>query len=305
MTIHGKIIDFRCRPPISAYQTLFDIKFQRLSWENKFVCAPHAATSPSLYKVGEQEGIELLLEEMDEAGVDLILVPGRKIPKGNGIKITRDKGQDFNVTDETLVELNRAFNNRAPGISGLDLTLPVEEIVEGIKLSVEKFGMHGVVLEPGYFTAADGGPLQSDDKMLYPIYETLVKYDVFLMHQSGIYAGPDFGVNDWPPLDRMLQDFPDLKVVLAHGGYPRVLEALALAVKHPNLYLSPDIYCSFPGGKLYIEAISQLPDQFIYASAYPFGTLKESADVALAYPLSDLDMEKYMYKNAKKLLKIK
>jgi hypothetical protein len=31
------------------------------------------------------------------------------------------------------------------------------------------------------------------------------------MHQSGIYAGPDFEANHWPPIDRLLQHFPKLK----------------------------------------------------------------------------------------------
>jgi predicted TIM-barrel fold metal-dependent hydrolase len=159
-------------------------------------------------------------------------------------------------------------------------------------------------MEPGYFAAPEGGTLTADHKKLYPVYETLIKLDVFLMHQSGIYAGADIGVNDWAPLDRVMQAFPQLKVVLAHGGYPRVIDALALATKHPNFYLSPDIYCHFPGGGIYVEAISMLPDQFIYASAYPLGPIKESAELALKFPLSDDVMEKYLYGNAARLLKV-
>jgi predicted TIM-barrel fold metal-dependent hydrolase len=47
-----------------------------------------------------------------------------------------------------------------------------------------------------------------------------------------------------------------------------------------------------------------LPDQFIYASAYPLGPIKESAELALKFPLSDDVMEKYMYGNAARLLKL-
>jgi predicted TIM-barrel fold metal-dependent hydrolase len=83
-----------------------------------------------------------------------------------------------------------------------------------------------------------------------------------------------------------------------------VLDALALLTKHPNLYISPDIYCHFPGGRTYVEAISMLPDQFIYASAYPLGSIKESVEMALKFPLPDDVMEKYMYGNAARLLKI-
>jgi hypothetical protein len=47
-----------------------------------------------------------------------------------------------------------------------------------------------------------------------------------------------------------------------------------------------------------------LPDQFIYASAYPLGPIKESAGLALKFPLSADVMEKYMYGNAARLLEV-
>ena len=159
-------------------------------------------------------------------------------------------------------------------------------------------------MEPGYYKEPDGSQLWADNKRLYPIYETLIELDVFVMHQSGIYAGLDFGVNYWPPVDRLLLDFPKLKFLLAHGGYPGVLEALALATKHQNFYISPDIYCFFPGGELYVNAITTLQDQFIFATAYPMAGLKESVDGQLKFPLSKDVMQKYMYGNAARLLKV-
>jgi predicted TIM-barrel fold metal-dependent hydrolase len=101
-----------------------------------------------------------------------------------------------------------------------------------------------------------------------------------------------------------MQQFPNLKLVLAHGGYPAVVDALALATKHPNFYLSPDIYAFFPGGQLYRDAIVQLPDQFIFGTAYPLGALKESVEGTLKWPLPDEVMEKFLYGNAARLLKI-
>lgn len=298
-----KIIDFRVRPPLSPFKVLFDLKLRRLTWENKFTVLPAHATAPSMYKVGEEEGLRLLKEEMDEVGVEYVVAPGRNVstpPKA--VDPTGKTGMV--VSDETLVELRKAFNNRLFGLHGLDLSLPTSKLVGGLEAAVTKHGLYGAVMEPGYFTAPEGGPLTTDNKKLYPLYEALIHLDVFVMHQSGIYAGPDIGANDWAPLDRVMAAFPNLKLLLAHGGYPRILDALALVTKHPNLYISPDIYCHFPGGKTYVEAIGMLPDQFIYASAYPLGPIKESAELALQFPLSDDVMEKYMYGNAARLLKL-
>jgi predicted TIM-barrel fold metal-dependent hydrolase len=298
-----RIIDFRVRPPLVPFKILFDLKLRRLTWENKFDILPAYATAPSMYKVGEEEGLRLLKKEIDETGIDCVVVPGRNVSVGpKSVDPTGTQGMV--VSDQTLVDLRKSFDNRIFGLHGLDLSLPTDQLVAGLENAVTKHGLYGAVMEPGYFTAPEGGTLTADHKKLYPLYETLIKLDVFLMHQSGIYAGPDIGVNDWAPLDRVMQAFPQLKVVLAHGGYPRVLDALALVTKHPNFYISPDIYCHFPGGRTYVEAISMLPDQFIYASAYPLGPIKESAELALKFPLSDEVMEKYMYGNAARLLKI-
>jgi len=299
-----RVIDFRCRPPMAAQKLLFDLKLGRLEHTNKFICPPAMATSPSMFKVGEKEGLDLLFKEMDEAGIDQIVVPGRNIANPPKAVLQKTDTDKINVTDQELIQLRHDFDNRSIGLHGINAEQPIEKAVAEIEVAVRDHNLAGAVLEIGYSKAPDGGPLSADNRILYPIYETIVKLDVLLMIQSGIYAGHDIGANNWPPLDRVMQDFPEMKLVLAHGGYPRVLDAIALAVKHQNFYLSPDIYCFFPGGRLYVEAISQLPDQFLFGTAYPFGPLKLSVDMALEFPLSEEMMEKYMSGNAARLLDI-
>jgi hypothetical protein len=114
--------------------------------------------------------------------------------------------QSMLVSDQTLVDLRKSFDNRLFGLHGLDLSLPTNELVAGIEDAVTKHGLHGAVMEPG--------------------------------------------------------------------------------------------------GRLYVEAISMLPDQFIHASAYPLGPIMESVEMALKFPLSDDVMEKYMYGNAARLLNV-
>jgi len=101
------------------------------------------------------------------------------------------------VSDQTLVDLRKSFDNRLYGLHGLDLSLPTDLLVAGLEKAVTKHGLYGAVVEPGYFAAPEGGTLTADNKRLYPLYETVIKLDVFLMHQSSINAGADIGVNDW------------------------------------------------------------------------------------------------------------
>lgn len=300
-----KIIDFRCRAPIKSQKMIFDLKLGRLKWENKFNCIPSQATSPSMYKVGEEEGLELLLKEMDEAGVDYIVFPGRNLSKPPKAVLKESDVDTLNVTDEMLQKLKEKFNNRAFGYHGINLDKSIDEIVNDINRAIKEKNLYGSVLETGFYTDERGEPLKLNNKNLYPIYETMVTLNKPLMLMSGIYAGHDIEANSWGPLDRVLQDFPKMKVILGHGGYPRVYDAVALAVKHPNLYLSPDIYCFFPGGKLYVETMSLLPDQFVFASAYPFSPMKEAVELTFElFNLKEDVLRKYLYDNGAKLLEI-
>ncbi|NIQ95833.1 MAG: amidohydrolase family protein, partial [Desulfuromonadales bacterium] len=101
-----------------------------------------------------------------------------------------------------------------------------------------------------------------------------------------------------------LADFPDLKVVLTHGGWPWVSQALHLAIRRPNLYLSPDMYlANMPGMDDYLKAANGfLADRFIFASSYPFCPAAGYAAWYRTLPLSDAAREKTMCRNAARLL---
>jgi uncharacterized protein len=303
---HGhKIIDFRVRPPLAAYKPLFDVKLRRASLTRRMASIPENAISASMHKVGVDEGIDLLIGEMDEAGVTAVVTPGRQATvDAKTLGGTEGETVQVLVSDQELADLRKRFNNRLYGLTALDLARPVDDLVAQIKSAITDHGLSGVVMEPGYYKEDDGSQLWADSEKLSPIYETISELDTFLMHQSGIYAGPDISVNHWPPVDRLMQKFPKMKLLLAHAGYPDIVPALSLAAKHENVWISSDIYNFFPGGELYVNAISRIPDQFIYASAYPLATLKESVDESLKFDLSPEVMDKYLYGNAAVLLKI-
>ncbi|MCP3877147.1 MAG: amidohydrolase family protein [Sulfitobacter sp.] len=75
-------------------------------------------------------------------------------------------------------------------------------------------------------------------------------------------------------------------------------------MKHPNLYLCPDIYIFGPGGEGYQQNLTTLQDQFIFGSTYPFMTFKEPLEDTLKFPVTDQVMEKYLWGNAARLLKL-
>ena len=62
------------------------------------------SNSAARYKVGSEEGLRLLLQEMDEAGVDQIVIPGRKITQLPEVIKGLTDLSEINVSDEMLVE---------------------------------------------------------------------------------------------------------------------------------------------------------------------------------------------------------
>ena len=84
----------------------------------------------------------------------------------------------------------------------------------------------------------DLGPL--DDRRMWPFYEKACELDIALtMHTGMSYVVPQPSCHTQPDtLDRVLLDFPELKVIAYHMGWPRTEELIGLAGKHQNLYLS-------------------------------------------------------------------
>ncbi|MBW2270861.1 MAG: amidohydrolase family protein [Deltaproteobacteria bacterium] len=79
-----------------------------------------------------------------------------------------------------------------------------------------------------------------NDKRLWPFYEKACELDVPLtVHTGEAYVLPQPSKYTHPGLlDDVLLDFPELKIIAYHMGWPHSEELIGLAGKHQNLYLS-------------------------------------------------------------------
>jgi predicted TIM-barrel fold metal-dependent hydrolase len=292
-----KVIDWRCRPPLKPYEGLYNLRIKTITARANTVAAPAsfgAKPPKSLYMIGKPGAMEQWWKELDAAGVHAAVANGRY---GAGIP-------EFTMGNDTLVKLQKAYPGRFYGLAALNLDIPVKQTVKELEDAI-KNGIRGANLEPGYRTK-NGGAATIDNPDFYPIFETMIAADLPLMVQTGAFAG----VYDWNAaneiwrFDAVMGGFPKLKLLLAHGGYPRIPETLALALKHPNAFICSDCYTFWPGGQLYQQNIEMLQDQFVYGSAYPFANADVALEETLKLPLSEAVKKKYLYENAAKLLKI-
>jgi uncharacterized protein len=104
-------------------------------------------------------------------------------------------------------------------------------------------------------------------------------------------------------IDELAADFPGLKIVMAHPGWPWVEETTAVALHKGNVYWEMSGWAPrhFPGN-LKVDIRGRLQDKIMFGSDYPSmpyaRILKEWQELGYA----DAVMEKIMHKNAERIL---
>jgi predicted TIM-barrel fold metal-dependent hydrolase len=292
----GKIIDFRLRPPTGPYRTFFTPNV--VGAVNRILGHPVPRSytiSTEPYPHAEERAIRALLAEMDSVGVRLGLMNGRH---------SVNRPVPVHIEDADLAALTERTDNRVLGLAGIDFDKPMKEILAGLETAISELKLVGVCLEPGLART----PMYADDERLFPLYERIVELDVPLLFMTGPLAGPDISHTDPVRFDRVARRYSTLPVVLGHGCYPYVTEAIALAFKSEvtgllNVLLSPDVYMFAPGGQAYVDGVNWLPNRFVFASAYSFLGVEESVRDTLALPIGDDALDAYMYRNAEALLR--
>lgn len=276
------IIDFRLRPPLGGF--LDTLMYSAGERRDGFTRTVGFEPSPA----AQQQSMDLLMQEMDQAGVD------------KGVVVGRLAGTLGSVTNADVRQIVRDYPGRFIGAASIDPTNRVRAF-ETITAAVNS-GFRAINIEPGSYPV----PMYADDRRLYPIYAHCEDLKVPVIMMVGGTAGPDLSYSDPIRTDRVLADFPGLNVVVAHGGWPWVTEILHIAFRRPNLYLSPDMYFSrMPGWEEYVKAADTfLADRMLYASSFPFCPVRDYKDWFQQLPIRAANLEKVMGGNAQRLLNL-
>lgn len=276
------IIDFRIRPPLGGFlDTLMYAAGERRDGFTRTV-----GFEPSV--AAQQQSMDLLMQEMDAAGVD------------KGVVVGRLAGVLGSVSSEDVRQIVADYPQRFIGAASIDPTSRTGAF-KSIDAAIES-GFKLINIEPGSYPV----PMYADDRRLYPIYGHCEDRGIPVIMMVGGTAGPDLSYSDPIRTDRVLADFPKLNVVVAHGGWPWVTQILHIAFRRPNLYLSPDMYFSrMPGWEEYVKAADTfLADRMLYASSFPFCPVKDYKAWFEQLPIKPANLEKVMGGNARRLLKL-
>jgi predicted TIM-barrel fold metal-dependent hydrolase len=177
--------------------------------------------------------LEQYVERMDRAGIDMLFFTASKSgPIG--------LPSSHHVPYEAVAAAVEKYPKRFRGLAGIDPTEGMRG-VRALDHAIKNMGFVGAHLYPHWFG------LPPDDRRYYPFYAKCVELDIPIQMQVGhclVYtpSTPLRSVGRPILLDTIACDFPELKLVGIHTGWPWVEEMISVAWKHKNVYIGSDAY---------------------------------------------------------------
>jgi len=227
--------------------------------------------------------LEQLVDEMDEAGVDKgVLCSGYS---GDGDR-----------------EWVLAASDKYPERFGLSHVVDPREGMRAVRLVEElvQFDGYRLIRMLGLQTR-----LYYNDPSYYPVYAKCVELAVPVGLNVG-FPGPQVPSKYQDPMavDDVAAFFPELTIVLQHGGEPWVDTCVKLMVKWPNVhYMTSAIAPKHIPGAIIDFANTRGADRVMFASDYPLLTHERCMNEVRALPFRDIErFTKFVAGNAQRVL---
>jgi len=210
------------------------------------------------------------IARMDEAGVDVSVM----MPMDRGL-ITNDEGVvPIEEKNYGCYELTQMHPGRLYSFCGVDPRRPNATTL--LRKGLREWGMKGLKLYPttGFYP---------DDEVVYPLYRICVEHDVpVLLHQG--HSGGRLKSKYGHPMhvDAVAADFPELRIILGHGGRIETWghEALAMAIYKTNVHIEISLWQHW-------LSVDELASRFIWIrdrigiDRLPFGSDMTNTEVSM------------------------
>ena len=122
---------------------------------------------------------------------------------------------------------------------------------------------------------------------------------------TSLFPGTRIKYADPLLIDDVAEDFPDLKIVMSHGGRPFwYKEAEWMLARHKNVFI--DI-SGIPPKQLptVFPKLQKFPDRFLFGSDWPnVQSIAKQVSMILELPFSETTIEGILYDNAVRLLEL-
>jgi uncharacterized protein len=284
-----KSVDMRLRPPLPTWVGQLQFKRDNQYYANLGYEMPASVKSQSLQD---------LLAEMNAADVQWGVIMGRQSEEPLGV-----------IPNDEIAACINQHPDRFIGWAGIDLKQPTEWWLSEIERCSRLPGFKGVSIEPTI--SKDPSIRSPSDRRLYPIYEECLRRDlpINITLSAQLQARLNRPYEDSCPtsLYRVAMDFPKLAIHVAHAAWPYVMEMIGVAFVCPNIWISPDQYMvrRLPGAGEYVKAIKNyFRDRTVFGTAYPSRPHGAMVGEYNEFEFDQVTLEKIMFKNALRLMKM-
>lgn len=212
-------------------------------------------------------------------------------------------GEDADWNDR-VAEIVKAHPDRfACGFASVDPRRGMEAVRE-VDRAYHELGLRGVVFEPGFLKVSP------TDAVCYPIYAKCVELGVPVGLHTGVNFSSHGSIAYGRPLlaDQVACDFPELIIICHHGGWPWPHESVAVAWKHPNVYLefgaiSPRYIASAGGwGDMAHFMDTVLRGKILFGTDWPMLRYERALGEMDQLGLRPESRQAYLEENARRLL---
>lgn len=173
----------------------------------------------------EEIPVELTVAMMEQANVGTGLICAWHGP--HGAMISNDEVASFVAQAP----------DRLLGMASVDITKPMDAVRE-LRRCVKQQGFRALRILPWLWG------IPPNDRRYYPLYAECVELGIPFCLQVG-HTGPMRPSEPGRPipyLDDVAHEFPELKIVGGHIGFPWTAEMISLATKHENVFIDTSAY---------------------------------------------------------------
>ncbi|MBX0315298.1 amidohydrolase family protein [Planococcus glaciei] len=252
----------------------------------------------SVYGVqSHPHSLESHIYQLDVAGIDQAVIMPIDCTTAHGCTLVKNEQIAW------LMEENPRFI----GFASIDPRNP--GATRQLEKAVKEYGLRGLKLDP----SLQQFNVQDEDHA-YPVYQLCSELNIPILFHSGMSWSP-LGLADLSnpiKFEKIIQAFPNLKIIISQFGWPWVNEAFMLAIKYKNVFLETSIlFSGTPSDsvrqvleqQIGIENLSRsLAGQIVFGSNTPRVDPKR-----LVWAIKDLGLDpalekKILHSNAETLL---
>ncbi|MCC6471534.1 MAG: amidohydrolase [Alphaproteobacteria bacterium] len=282
------IIDFSSRPPTPG----FAVTGAHLDNYRRVYAASERAAGDERQAT---QSVESYLAMYQALNARHIVIKARDVETTFGFRVRNEDAAEFCRQHPKFI-----------GFAGVDPHKGMTALRE-LEHAVKELGLRGLNLQ------CFEHKLRINDPKMYPLYAKCIELDIPVNIHCSVNFSADTSMDYGKPafLDEVMVHFPELRVCAAPPGWPWVHELVAVAWRHPNVWISlapvrPKYLAvansGYEGLLTYGDTVLQ--DRIIFGTSYPLLPVERSIAEIEALPIKDASKRKWLHDNAARFLRV-